>query len=336
MKSAFLFQTTVLGAAIALVASVGVGCFSSSSSLSPTAACQRAYASIVAYDQACSLHDASLGDEDRYVQACVLELNAPGAVAVSALEQCTDAVDGAKATCGTVDDVACPSATGTLATGSPCGEGIQCRTGYCKASDPTSRCGVCTDRIPAGQPCSSGDACAYGTSCVSGTGDTPTCTAKPLKNDVGGSCSAPGTACKDGLRCDLGSGTCVALGAAGAACGTHDDCESQLRCVGGTCAPAKGAGQACSSGECAPGLGCDLQSKTCSALVTVEPGQPCDYAVNLCRVGFCQLTTSLTGTCPAVIPDGQPCDATSGSATCGAEASCVNGACAIFDPSSCK
>jgi hypothetical protein len=340
MRNTFsLKSTTALGAAIAAIVSVSAGCSSSSPSQPSTSdVCHQIYASFSSYYQACDSIDSAIGDENRFVQSCLFDLNAPGVTATSKYEQCAGAADSAKATCGSVDDSACSNLTGTLATGSACGEGMQCQSGFCKTSNPyTTGCGVCADRTPIGQPCTVLDQCVVGAACVLGpTGSTGTCT-PTTKVDVGGSCSQAGTICKDGLTCDGATTTCVALHAEGGACTSRYDCHAPLACIGGACAQGKAAGQACLAGQCAPGLGCDLQSQTCKARVAVDPGKACDYEVNYCRVGYCQASgTATNGVCPPVIPDGQPCDFMSTSSVCDSNAQCVDGKCTLFDPSTCK
>jgi hypothetical protein len=338
MKTIFsLRNTTALGAAIAAIVSVSAGCSSSSSQPSTADVCHQIYASVSGYFQTCGTIGSDLSDEGRFDQSCLFDLNAPGAGATK-LEQCAGSFDSAKATCGAVDESACAQPTGSLASGSPCGEGMQCQSGFCKTANPYAPgCGVCADRIPVGQKCTVADLCVDGSWCVWGSNNSGTCTTV-TKGDVGAPCSGGASTCKDGLTCDFATNTCVAPQAEGGSCTTRPDCHAPLACISGKCAQAKTAGQACLADQCAPGLGCDLQSQTCKARVAVDPGKACDNEVNYCRLGFCQSSSGsgTTGTCSPIIADGQPCDITSTSATCDSNAQCVNGKCVIFDPSTCK
>jgi hypothetical protein len=109
--------------------------------------------------------------------------------------------------------------------------------------------------------------------------------------------------------------------------------------VANKCAAAKQAGEACAStDECGVSLTCDPTSQTCKAPTYAEPGAPCGGTSGIsCRVGSCNQAGVSSGTCPSIIPDGQPCTQPMQATTCDDGAYCINGKCSIFDPGvSCK
>jgi hypothetical protein len=330
------FAAAFIGSALAAFASLGAGGCSSSSSNdpTPTQVCQHEFQAHAAYLGTCYAGSTfALHDESRYVQACVLELNAPGAAPASALDQCASKIAGATGSCGT-DDLLCDvTMKGSLANGSACGEGMQCQSGFCRATDSSkSPCGTCAPAIPAGAACDLGNpGCADGASCQ-GSLDSPenTCVAY-TDVEVGQSCKGAFVRCRDSF-CSPKTSTCVPFVGANAACGQGDACGAGLLCTSGVCAPRKKAGEACTlSLYCAPGLGCDGTSNTCVPQVSVEPEQACD-AVHVCRVGFCSEFDP--GKCPPVVADGAAC--TRGGPLCNNDAECIDGKCQVFDPASCK
>jgi hypothetical protein len=152
---------------------------------------------------------------------------------------------------------------------------------------------------------------------------------------------------------------CAPRGASGAQCSYSGDCQAPLVCLGadfstntmGTCGNGADAGGACRAGGavesgCKTTLTCDPATNTCVAIKFVGGGQACDERITYCARGQCSVAfdsgnggdggESTQGTCPAVLADGAPCDPTSKTQTCDAEAYCVNGTCQVFDPASCK
>ncbi len=317
------------------------------------AACGAAFDAQVAYQQACAGAQAfALGSRDRAVQACELNIGAPGVAsnAGSAVQACASAEQANTSSCNEAAvGSACALPAGTLANGAACGENEQCQSLHCKGSglkasigasgavSYSESCGVCADAIPVGQPCAQGDTCAQGATCAFGAGATGTCTAQ---SDVGGPCAMPGGfGCKPGLHCSA-SLACAAPSDVGGACLVWSDCKSPLTCANGACAQGKNQGEACTAAsDCNRAFTCDLASKTCMPVAPVDPGAACDDAAHPCKVGFCAIADLSvgTGTCPTVIPDGQPCtNPMPANQTCDADAYCINGKCQMFDPSTCK
>jgi hypothetical protein len=119
----------------------------------------------------------------------------------------------------------------------------------------------------------------------------------------------------------------VAKAALGSACASDMDCAKAFPCVNGVCSPRAGAGGSCTpsgyASPCAVGLECDSATHKCEA-PSVEPGGACGPGL-LCLTGSCLPS----GTCPTIIPDGQPCPA-GNTSVCDVEASCdFTGICAI-------
>ncbi len=99
--------------------------------------------------------------------------------------------------------------------------------------------------------------------------------------------------------------------------------------------------------ECPSGLGC--LDGVCASIGWAAPGQPCG-ALARCLVGDCDYGGFgpprplpdggyPTGTCPGVIPDGQPCVQRPGAGngtTCDAFSLCFEGACILTDGVTCE
>ena len=283
------------------------------------AACDDFFGALVA----CSLVPAGLVAHagPRFRQFCLNQANLPGSTTtVDALETCARAYKGDCASlCGLPN-------VGTLPGGAPCNAGfdLQCQSGACEQMPDAghSACGKCAATILAGQPCSltrSTGNCAPGSSCAA----SGTCVAY----------GAAGAACSSSQLCDADSfcsstsHTCVAKAAVGAACASDMECAHARPCVNGACAlPAAGGASCTPSGYASPcghGLTCDTATHRCVA-PSVQPGGACGPGL-VCLTGSCLPA----GTCPTIVPDGQPCP--SGSAqVCDVEASCdFTGICAI-------
>ena len=295
------------GAAMMLAA---LACSSTSSNASAEAnGCDELYTK---YFARCELANYPASEvtrlQARWDTYCGSLTSLPGFGATGAeLEQCAAAY--ATADCsGEVTPAACTSLNaGTLAAGASCIDGSQCQSGSCD------------DSLPDG-----------GTT-VSGCG---TCDALVA---IGGSCSGPGTTCGPNATCNqgtTGASTCTANS-------TIDGGATTFTTIaeGGACNVPN------SDAFCAPGLACG-PANTCVVPTFVEAGQPCDLLTKVCLVGQCNGAseepspdggiTSTQGTCPTIIPDGQPCTS-SGAATCDTFASCVNGVCQLTETAStCK
>ncbi|PKN55096.1 MAG: hypothetical protein CVU56_22945 [Deltaproteobacteria bacterium HGW-Deltaproteobacteria-14] len=144
--------------------------------------------------------------------------------------------------------LACNGVTDTCVApglaGDPCGaDGNVCVTGLTCFRPNTSATGTCSPLGGVGADCFSSGDCRAATS-----GETLAC--------IGGACAvAPGAgqpcfefSCS-GAWCDTSAvpPTCVALPAAGSACGGGNACAVGAWCDAGTCAQRKGAGASCTS-----------------------------------------------------------------------------------------
>jgi hypothetical protein len=282
------------------------------------------------------------------------------------MSNCASTMQSLAATCGDSDSTVCETSGGSLASGTACGNALQCASAFCKGSGITesstgamttitATCGVCTDKIAVGQACASSDRCIDGAACnqtPDPTGALSGVCAPTVKNDIGGACGSSTNQginqCKAGLRCGMDQ-KCAALGASGSDCNSDDECTYPLVCalsggdvVGTSCQTPKPAGAACvgnaSASGCARELGCDPSSQLCVAVVRVAPGGGCDDFAHVCAQGGCNTPVggTLTGTCPALLNEGDACDPSANDKTCGGSSVCINGKCTIFDPSSCK
>jgi hypothetical protein len=233
--------------------------------------------------------------QERWQTYCVSLTRLPGwKASPSDIESCA----AAAATGGCTESL--PAAcqfilTGTLAVGATCQVGAQCQSGGCTPSSEdgggASACGTCSTLVP-----------------------------------LGGSCSVPNTTCGPNAYCGLSGGAYVCLS-------ESVDAGPPL--------PTVGAGAACDTadgGVCGAGLTCTA-SYTCETTTYAAAGQPCDVFAKMCLVGDCTNAGAnklpdggvqdTPGICPAVIPDGQPCDPTSTTSTCDTFAQCIQGSCQL-------
>jgi len=259
------------------------------------------------------------------------------------------------------------AAGGALGAGAACVLPQQCQTYRCSAGSSTAdggtpACGTCSS---VAGPCNVTGACAPGTLCARSVGDagmTYTCETIAYGGS-GAACDAYLNECNPGLSCNAGTGTCAPPGPSGTVCGADGDCRTGLVCssakdaatdasvtgaVIGTCAPPGPAGAPCGADQdcktplvcphgpstchspgqagapcgqdyhCAAGLGC--ADGVCTSVTWVSAGQPCNDTTR-CLVGNCG------GTCPAVIPDGQPCSNADSTSICDTFAQCFEGTC---------
>jgi len=234
-------------------------------------------------------------------------------------------------------------------------------------------CGTCAPAVAVGQVCAQGGVsagCPQAAVCI--TADTmaadPTysCVAT-TQGDLGATCDDLSALCKVGLYCS--AGTCALLGGAGAACGDGGTgsgdpggCEAPLGCGDppSTCHSGSAGASCVMDQECAAGFGCVptapcasmgqvvrigcSTSGQCAAITWAAAGQPCSDLVQ-CLVGTCDFGNGffpvsqasdgslVQGTCPTVVPDGQPCTVAS---TCDTFAQCFQGACALLDGVACN
>jgi hypothetical protein len=297
--------------------------------------------------------------QDAFAPVCANAMTAPGSTLTDAqLDACSS--DLLAHSCFALMELAILPASchfqGMLPAGVGCQSSAQCQSGFCgfaELSDPTHPpirlppgglhspdCGVCVAPAAPGMYCDWG-LCADGSACeggLSGTGlPVSTCVTTIA---AGGDCSAPGIYCAYGLYCDPNHVCSPGTGDVGAACDLmNPSCKPYLTCPlepNATCtAPAIGTqGAPCDENiqNCASGLGCI--NYHCAAIRWLDPGQPCASAIeatDICLHGSC----SLNGTCPALIPDGQPCT-TDGTTTCDDSSQCVQGVCFMTNPLTCR
>jgi hypothetical protein len=313
-----------------------------------------------------------LGTRERFVDFCETQGAAPGVTGNDydgAFQSCASAFSSATSACAESPIIpTCAPSAGTLADGAACGADAQCESAFCKGGGQTTTvssngsavttygCGTCAERIAVGQTCNAdfGDTCVDGADCLFQPGKSPPsiCVARTAPVTQGGSCAGLTSNCDTGLVCDPLTLKCVPLAAAGASCDTTGDCQSDLVCTGadfakgvkGTCGAGADVGAACSTtavdSGCNRNLECARSTKTCAVFAFVAPGQPCDNVATQCTTGACNLPGDASGggmgTCPTILADGAPCDATRSDRVCDTYSTCVNGSCRLFDPGSCK
>jgi hypothetical protein len=255
----------------------------------------------------------------KYKNVLLGTLHATGTSATAAsLEACAQAIPAASC-----DDVlgrnlpdACKAKSGSLMDGQACGDNSQCMGKMCNIA-PGKICGACSSPAAAGGACQSNDDCDYGLEC-------------------GG-----GAAMK----------VCTARVAAGQACDAMHPCLSTLACKAGTCGTPDPAGTPCAAGkdtcDTAHGVFCDPITSACVQVTFAKPGGTCGIissGIVLCESGGTDINTSCggfkypatpTGTCVAPAADGMSCNDATGP-SCVPPSLCVNGACQVKDPSSCR
>lgn len=150
-------------------------------------------------------------------------------------------------------------------------------------------------------------------------------------------CSDVGPSCGRGLRCS--NGRCVEGLQLGQECGDYRECRRGLVCNGrcvtpdslpSTCSPDRDQchllgsrctldhgcqplafrGESCEIAVylCAPGLGCDPETKRCVGFAA--EGEPCATAVpaDICGSGLVCVEENDRGVCRPITPDGAPCE----------------------------
>jgi hypothetical protein len=283
--------------------------------------------------------------QDRFVQVCLNDIALPGSgMTTASVEACASALDSSPCELPDGLPVAC-NFNGSLPSGGPCNEGLQCQSGQCEgtaAYSPDgqigpSTCGTCAPFVAIGQVCaheSFSAGCASNAICLIGSGmataEDPTYSCVAVtQGDVGADCDDLSAVCKTGLYCAAQTGKCTVLGSAGAVCGegatpprNPGGCVAPLGCVGLPGATACGSGSAGAfclyDDDCSSGLGCApgpcsstiarigcAASGTCEPVAWVSPGEACDGYRTRCLVGSCG---SGSGIGPPLIPptDGGP------------------------------
>lgn len=248
---------------------------------------------------------------DRFTLFCSFVLNAAGTSwTPTSVAACADAYSAI--TCPDFiaavtheQPGACIPMPGALADGSPCAEGGQCQTAYCKGNG-SGLCGTCTPRSAEGAACDIGFDCLSGLACV------------------GGQCVLEITA---GQPCVVGQAPCA----------------QPLICKGGYCVQPAEETAACdplAPPECffIKGLYCDPQTSTCVTSPIAATGDACGFVgsqIVVCgSAGFCNAPPGGMGVCVAPAADGGACDAVQGPG-CALPAVCFQGACMLPDAAMC-
>lgn len=278
------------------------------------------------------------GMQSRFDTVCNAAISLPGSgITEASLEACVAAIKSGGCAVGAESSGPCAFDTGTLSAGATCVSNWQCESGYCTTEEVApdggmSACGTCKAAATAGQSCDA-TPCGPGLVCTFGSTGTEACVAMTSVGE-GSACDVAGAQCNQGLYCN--DGTCAATLAAGALCQSEDACTQPLVCPmqAGAASTCQGAGQLgapCGGDQdCAASLACS-QSR-CATVTWVSAGQPCSDTA-YCLVGDCPFNgTTAAGTCPTVIPDGQPCNANDPTQTCDTFASCIGGTCVLGEP----
>jgi hypothetical protein len=276
----------------------------------------------------------TFGTADRCLEQKALglakDLHAPGAAITDAgLRQCLSAIRAASC-----DDILGSGARlpacemkGTLANGSVCGTGLQCRSGACAGNGDEPPvlggrhgCGVCKDRVGVDAACAN-DPCEAGLYCRS-----------PVKTPT---ISTPAT--------------CIAFAGAGERCA--DDpvvaprCRGTAACLAGICGKRIAEGSDCPPGDtCEAGLTCVFEGTAttgkCTKQKIAAAGESCGYVsgsfVACGGASWCTPSVGVVpGKCKALPTAGQDC---SESEACLAPARCLprTSRCYVQDPATCN
>ena len=303
---------TATGTTTTATASTGTGGGQYCATLAKASCTKRDTCSLNSYENS-RIYGSEAECEMRTAQGCDANLNAPGAVMVTAAtcataegsETCQDFFNG--------NPPASCIATGTLATGAACGANDQCASTFC-ATGAYEQCGTCQPLPVAGAACVSAVDCGRDLACVKAAGAmvlTPgVCTAFVAAN---GACS-PTLPCGTGLSCvgAAGVGICMTDGATvGAACDraqvTAAGCEAVL---GLTCIPtAAGSGV----GTCqaiqlvAAGATCGAIGTPVTSVADCLAGAQCVKALPTDKTGMCVATAATNAACDVDPSKGPPC-----------------------------
>ena len=190
------------------------------------------------------------------------------------------------------------SPAGTLADTDPCGNDLQCASGYCSLASGTN-CGTCAARPSTGMDCVRDSDCGGGNRCVNllcvvGGMATDTCSdTQPCVNGLycnGGTCGPPvaiGDPCDATLPCNQNdhcssAGVCESYGyvGVGVECGTPSVGGGPNQCTGSALCITPASGAATCVAPAAETVACDAVA-----------GPGCIYP-SVCTGG-----TGTTGTC---------------------------------------
>jgi len=193
------------------------------------------------------------------------------------------------------DDPFCDAPGGSLSVDEPCISGYQCASKACYL-DAQGVCGVCQPTAGVGDPCRQSMECPATSACV-------------------------------GYHC-------LKTMALGEECGSGRPCAGQLLCLSGTCQQSPALHDPCIENTCNNRLATECVQGVCEPLETAATGQACGL-INGKTVYCGRGTCSSQGVCVAPVPEGRPCQDSSGP-TCLQPAVCVDGWCKIPQPSMCQ
>lgn len=336
-----LVVASILGAAVALVAACGGS--SSNSSSDPGSACDAYFDALSSATAKCdgvSLPaDLAAAQKARFHTLCVQQLGLNGSgLGTQTLNDCASAFGAV--TCHGANPAisSCAAKTGTLADGSTCNSGTQCKGGLCTKTASVGdggvtipTCGTCSTGIAVGASCANGGNCMPGSACTSNV-----CVADGTV-DVGGDCGNNSVVCKSGLACSASK--CTLLAAENGPCNGTQSCQDGLVCVKNVCTKGLVTGADCSTAtsSCLSSV-CDPTTKKCAQVTLAHAGEPCGFVngtVVACAQGSCNTTMQTTGTCPKVLADGAACSFQDRTTTCDFFSNCTNGVC-TFGETVCK
>lgn len=340
-------------ALVALAGALGssflAGCSSGPDTSTPEGACEALTTALRGYLGRCAPHaeTADLEELNEIQASCVYSSGLAGSGATpDALAGCATRVEGLS--CGEDFEDAC-ELEGTLAAGSPCVETAQCKAGRCVVPEQaatTTGCGTCVAELAEGANCSGTDVgCGRGLDCRDGT-----CVKEATgRAKVGQTCldtvarPVVSVSCEAGAYCDVpedGSfqgiqATCKKAVAGGGACRSSRVCEPTLGCVSGTCQAPAGAGSACTDERsCGRDVAC-ADDKTCVAILTADPGKPCDDT-RRCTSGSCVRSSAEAegGVCTPYVEVDGACSPSG--PRCRTPARCLAGRCKLPDAAACN
>lgn len=188
---------------------------------------------------------------------------------------------------------------GSLDAGKPCGTGLQCQSGFCAGASDAGACGICAPPVQAGGACLAGK-------------------------------------CPSGLSCR--SNVCVASKKLGEACSATSQCGIGQVCDGHVCATARAAGELCAlDADCnwLDGLYCSFGTSRCTKVSIAAVGESCGPS-SQGDTKACAAAGECGGAelCIARPKETEACSANG--PKCSPGLACLAGACAAFDPGSCK
>jgi hypothetical protein len=177
-----------------------------------------------------------------------------------------------------------------------CLEGLYCAPSVLMPDAGARSCRVCQPPLAVGTACAyDGVPCVTGAWCKYDVDGTSACAAMGAAGDA---CQSP-QECRSGF-CNYPKGVCDDGGRTGDPCAAASDCRAGYCDAGGHCAEYQAPGGSCAAdGECSNGH-CDPGTSRCG----LPDGATCSYADSDCQSGNCDDTSH---TCVPKLPDGSPC-----------------------------